>query len=309
MSIENRAKTYPNLRTMNWIEIIDKAFHLYRNYFRLFIAIALIYFTVDLLHNKLFQLLWENNPYGLVERLISDLISELTIGVLVIATSEIYFQRQITIINTFQRFINIYPRYILSLFIFLIPLLLPLFIVYIMAEVRFITITLFTTVSVLIYIVTFYFRIKWCLYAPSIVVEGSQNIKPIRRSCELIRKAWWRVCGTILTLSILLRAISLIFVVSFVLLLGSFGLMGEAPLLDILEYVLRSNVGFYSGDPPPFDSKSTPYAILMTWYTVIEVLTKPLYAITITLIYFNQRVRREGFDIEMAASRSEALHL
>ena len=43
MSKENSVDTYPNLCTMNWIGIKDKAFYLYRKHFRLFIGIALIY--------------------------------------------------------------------------------------------------------------------------------------------------------------------------------------------------------------------------------------------------------------------------
>lgn len=150
-------------------------------------------------------------------------------------------------------------------------------------------------------IVCTYFIITWLLYIPIIVVEGGMKPKPLSRSRDLIRKTWWRVFGTIFILKILLRAITLIFVVSFVLLLSSLGLMGDTPLLKIVEYVLRFDIGFLGSDPPLFDTKSIFYIILVSLYAVIGILTKPLYAITITLMYFNQRIRREGFDIEMTA--------
>ena len=84
-----------------------------------------VYFIVGFLQDRLFQFLWENNPYGLVETLINNLLSELALGVLVVAASEIYFDRHITIHATFQRFINTYPRYLVNVFIYLIPLSLP----------------------------------------------------------------------------------------------------------------------------------------------------------------------------------------
>lgn len=304
MSIENSTDTYTNLRIMNWMEIIDNVFHLYRKHVLLFIGISIIYFIVDSVENKLFHFLWENNPYRLIEELIGYLLSELAIVVFVVAASEIYFDRHITIRDTFQRFINISPRYLFSVFIYLIPLSIPLLIQDIMfAGIRYFSVVTVISLFLLTQIVRTYFLITWQLYAPVIVVEGGMKPKPLSRSRELIRKSWWRVFGTIFTLNILLRAIRIIFVVSFVLLLGSFGLMGDTPVLEIVEYVLRSSIGFFSGKPPPFESGSTSFLILMSLYSVIGVLVKPLHAITITLIYFNQRVKREGFDIEMIASR------
>ena len=307
MSIENSTDTYTNLRIMNWMEIIDNVFHLYRKHFLLFIGISIIYFIVDSVEDKLFKFLWKNNPYGLIEELISYLLSELVIVVFIVAASEIYFQRQITIRDTFQRFKNIHPRYLVNVFIYLIPLSILLLLQDIMsAGIRYFSVVTLISLLLLTLIVRTYFLITWQLYAPVIVVEGSMKPKPMRRSRALIRKSWWRVFGTIFTLKILMRAIRIIFVVSFVLLLGMFGLMGDAPVLEIAEYVLRSSVGFFSGKPSPFQSGSTSYIILMSLYSVIGVLTTPLHAIAITLIYFNQRVRREGFDIEMKISQGAA---
>lgn len=308
MSIEDRADTYTNLRIMNWIEIIDRAFHLYRKHFLLFIGISIIYTILSFSVDELIEFLWKNNPYGLIEKIIGSLLSQLAIGISVIAATETYFQRQITIRDSFQRFKNIHPRYLFSVFIYLIPLLLPSFILNIMmAVVSHLPAIIILSFYLLIFIVCLYFETTWEVYVPVIVVEGGMKPKPLRRSRDLIRKSWWRVFGTIFTLSILLRAIRLIFVVSFVLLLGLFGLMGDAHVLDIVEYVLRSVVGLSSGEPP-FESGSTPYAILRSLRIVARVLTRPLFAITIMVIYFNQRVKREGFDIEMTASQGDALH-
>lgn len=311
MSTENSADTYTNLRIMNWIEIIDKAFHLYRKHFLLFIGISIIYTILSISVDELIEFLWKNNPYGLIEKITGSLLSQLTIGVFVIAATEIYFQRQITIQDSFQRFKNIHPRYLFSVFIYLLPSLLPLLSIPLslrllirgdMFAISFPPPGTIFSLSLLTYSVTTYFEITWQVYVPVIVVEGGMKPKPLRRSRDLIRKSWWRVFGTIHTLSILLRAIHLIFVVSFVLLLGMFGLMGDASVWDIVEYVLRSSVGYFSGKPLPFELGSTTDVILISLRIIASVLTTPLFAITIMVIYFNQRVKREGFDIEMTAS-------
>lgn len=310
MSIENSDKALPILRAMKWIEIIDSAFHYCRRYFRLFIGIALIYFAVDYLHDRLIRFFFENYAYRLVEVPFNYLFSEFANGVLAIATCKIYFQRHITIRDTLRRFVSIYPRYIVSLLIYLIPLSLPSLIQYLLTAAILHLSTLITICLFLLTIaVSIYFQITWLLYVPVIVVEGSMKPKPLRRSRALLRKSWWRVFGTIIAFRILLRIITVIFVVSFVIVFSLLGLMGDSPVFDIVEYVLRSTVGFYSDEPPPFDSESTANAILRALYTVIGVLTEPLYAITITLIYFNQRVRREGFDIELMSSWDEVQHL
>ena len=316
MSIENSTDTYTNLRIMNWIEIIDRAFHLYRRHFLLFIGISIIYTIFNISADELIEFLWKNNPYGLIEQLISSLLYQLAVAVLVIAATKIYFQRHITIRDSFQRFKNIHPRYLFSVFIYLIPSLFPLLIIPLslrllirgdMFAISFPPPGTIFSLYLLTYSVTTYFEITWQVYVPVIVVEGGMKPKPLSRSRELIRKSWWRVFGTIHTLSILLRAIGLIFVVSFVLLLGMFGLMGDAPVWDIVEYVLRSSVGYFSGKPLPFELGSTTDIILMCLRIVAAVLTKPLFAITIMVIYFNQRVKREGFDIEMKISQDDVL--
>ena len=183
MSIENSADTYTNLRIMNWIEIIDNAFHLYRKQFLLFIGISLIFFIVGSVEDKLLDFVWKNNPYRLVEKLISYLLTELVTVIFVIATSEIYFQRHITLKDTFQHFKNIHPRYLFSVFIYLIPSALPSFLIIVMvATVSFFSSTIILSLYLLIFIVCTYFQITWQMYAPVIVVEGRTKTKPLSRS-------------------------------------------------------------------------------------------------------------------------------
>lgn len=36
----------------------------------------------------------------------------------------------------------------------------------------------------------------------------------------------------------------------------------------------------------------------------VDIFTMPIWVIGSALLYFNQRIRKEGFDIEMMATRS-----
>ena len=298
MSIMNSDYTYQNLHPLNWIEIIDKAFHLYRKHFRLFIGIAIIYFIVDLLRESSFLFLWKINTSGLVAELINHLLSILAFGVFIVAASEIYFNRHITIKDTFQRFINIYPRYLANTVIYLTPFALLSLIQTIMNASELPLSTIMTALLLLLSLPVYvYFSIAWILYAPIIIGERSVSTEPLRRSRDLIRNVWWRVCGTIIALQTLLVAIHFIYIVLFVILFGVLGLMEEGSVVETAQFVFNSIV-----EPHSVKSVSLSFLIVRFLVVATDVFTTPLYAITILLIYFNRRIQREALDIEMTAA-------
>ncbi|MDE0314746.1 MAG: hypothetical protein OXM61_07590 [Candidatus Poribacteria bacterium] len=294
---ENSDKAYSNPNPLNWIGIIDTTFSLYRKHFRLFIGIALLYLihhSVYFFQERLYPIPRENLIYELVEDIINALFAELVSGVLIVAATQIYLNRHITIAASFRQFKNIVPRYFPHVFIYLIPVLLPAFIADILdAGVPRLSIVILITGFALFYLGCYYFEITWCLYVPIICVEHNSKPKPLSRSHKLIQKAWWRVFGTIFTLRILLRTIRIIFVVSFIILFGAFGLLGDSSVAEIVEFQLRSEIGLYSGKPLPYEVNSTPFNIIVWLRIVIGTLIRPLYPIAVTLIYFNQRSKQE----------------
>lgn len=296
---------------MNWIEIIDNAFSVYRKHLRVFITIALIFSIVIWLKGYLSQYLWKNNVYGWLSEIISDLLYEWTLGVLIIAATQVYFNKQITSKNALIQLTQVYPRYLAAPFIYIVPSILPSIALDIMVELPIISLTAYIITYLLIYLVCTYFLTTWRLYPPAIVVEGGvespMKLKPISRSKVLVKNSWWRIFGTLFALKTLLRFIRAICVVSAVLIIGACGLLGKENTLKVVEYAIRSEVRLYWGYT--FSSfKPTTYTILWILNTATGILTKPILAIGITSIYFNQRVQREGFDIKMIASQDDTLH-
>ena len=60
---------------------------------------------------------------------------------------------------------------------------------------------------------------------------------------------------------------------------------------------------------PTIGKSSTPlfYAISTAIHLVVYALSFAIWIIGVTLLYFNQRIWREGFDIEMQAQQPNAL--
>jgi hypothetical protein len=116
-----------------------------------------------------------------------------------------------------------------------------------------------------------FLAVAWALCFPAALVEGRRGVGALRRSYQLVKGRWWPVFGALLVGIILVAIISNI--LEFIVLAPTFfseSLLGEAILSG-----LASIVGF--------------------------AVTTPLQAAIVTLVYFDQRVRKEGLDLELLA--------
>ena len=118
-----------------------------------------------------------------------------------------------------------------------------------------------------------YLSVKLSMAFPAVVCERAGPFQSIGRSWNLTRDNWWRVFGTLLVVLIILFVISL-----------ALGLVLGALLLSS-------------------DSLSEPaFAILTTVIgLLIGAITYPLWAAVVTVIYYDLRVRNEGFDLQLLA--------
>lgn len=117
-----------------------------------------------------------------------------------------------------------------------------------------------------------YVAIRLAVATPALLVENPGVTGALRRSWELVQGNWWRTFGVLVVSSLLVGIIAA--VIS--------GLM-TAPLAG-------------GGDD------RLPRAILSTLGTVLaNVVTLPLQAAVLTVVYFDLRVRREGFDLPQLA--------
>jgi hypothetical protein len=115
--------------------------------------------------------------------------------------------------------------------------------------------------------------VKFSMTFPALVCEKAGPLRSIGRSWELTKDNWWRVFGTLIVVLLLLFVISL-------------------ALGGVLGAVLLSS-----------DSMSeVAFAVLTTLIgLLIAAITYPLIAAVVTVMYYDLRVRNEGFDLQLLA--------
>jgi len=112
--------------------------------------------------------------------------------------------------------------------------------------------------------------IKMCLGIQAVVLERLSPVAALRRSWRLTTGSFWRIA---------------LFYLVIVVVSG------------ILSGVLNSVAGLFIGSAPTI----TQASIQLLSSGVIGIFTSPFILILLTLVYYDIRIRREAFDIEMLA--------
>ena len=126
-----------------------------------------------------------------------------------------------------------------------------------------------------------YLGVAWSMITPAYVLEGVPAMVAFRRSYDLVRPQWWRVFG------ILLLGGLIAVIVSFVLALP-FG---------FVTTLLEGSFDPTSGTVP--QPGLTGSVVTAIGAIVAGTLTAPFSAGITGLLYFDQRMRREAFDLEL----------
>jgi hypothetical protein len=132
----------------------------------------------------------------------------------------------------------------------------------------------FVTFSFLAVIFGIWALVVWSLSVPALMVEDARGIKAMRRSFNLVTGRWWRTFGAL--------------VVGFVFI----------GLFQLLTALLQEAIGSLAED-----SVVAYVAVLDISFAVSTILTAPLQAAVVTMIYYDLRVRREGLDIAVMIQR------
>jgi hypothetical protein len=115
--------------------------------------------------------------------------------------------------------------------------------------------------------------VSWSVATPALLFEGLKGTKALRRSFFLIRDRWWRTLGAVILGSII------------------------AGIVRSALAALFSQLVFTSADS--FFAVSMLSAVSGT---IGSVLATPFQAAVITILFFDFKVRKEGFDLQLLAS-------
>jgi len=115
--------------------------------------------------------------------------------------------------------------------------------------------------------------VRWVVAYPVLFVEDERGGGALARSSQLVKGRWWQ---------------------TFLLLVVGFTLAG------VLQFVASFGFGLLA-----FANDSLAFLILITTLGTLlsTALTTPFQAAIVVLLYFDLRVRKEGFDLELLASR------
>ena len=313
----DRKNDLPNLRAMRFSELLDTTFSLNRAHFLPFLAIASGYFVSMLI---VISIVFLDDSVGSGAK-IAIWISTVSVifGVfvfvvsgLVFAGTEAYFGRKIRVRTVLRQAT---PRF-LPCFVgsFLFGLLAYLCVV--LANILFIaliesymrsrgvrSVSMFRwnfTVSlgagIIIVGIAGFFLPHWSFFLSTVSLEGRSMRAGLRRSHELIRGTRWRVVGTVLAIFLLPFALGFVLRAVFAFLLVLTGLEGVGGFLETVQWMSLWEL------PTNLAELRLCYALMYLINLGIDTFTLPIWVIGCTLLYFNQRIRKEGFDIEVMAT-------
>ncbi len=120
-----------------------------------------------------------------------------------------------------------------------------------------------------------YLAVAWAVSFPALLVEDVRGRRALARSFRLVRGSWWRTFS-ILFIGYLLAAV-VASMVQFAIALPVFVVVDEESAVAVVLTTLSSIAG--------------------------QAISTPLTVAIAALVYFDLRVRKEGFDLELLAER------
>ena len=274
----------PILQPMGFTDILDAMFSLYRRHFRVFVGIAIVDLFAEFIGRVLVDFPQFIQP-GFVQLVVVLVITIfgliVSIGGIVVASATLCLGGRITaraaLEQVLQRFFPLLGSALLWSLI--------------------VSVLAVTIVGIPF---ALYFAVRWGFFVETLLLEGVSARDALKRSSELVSGMWWRMCGMLLAVFLLSTAIHAIFEISvgFVLVLSE--VVSEIDFMDIIEW---ATIG---------DSIFTPddlilYITMSGVHLVLSLFTFPIWIIGVTLLYFNQRIQKEGFDIQMKSDISRNL--
>ena len=308
------------LRAMGFGDLLDAIFSLYRAHFLPFLAIASGYFVSILI---VISIVFLDDSVGRGPKIaiwISTVsvifgVSVFVVSGLVFASTEAYLSRNIRVGAVLRQAIHRFlPCFIGSLLFGLLA-----YLCMVLANILFIALiesymgtvgvgrsmffwnfTVGLGAGIIIVCLAGFFLPYWSLFVSTVSLEGRSMRAGLRRSRELIRGRRWRVIGTVLAIFLLPFAIGFVLRAVFAFLLALTGLDGVGSFLETVRWMSLWEL------PTNLEELRLSYVLMYLINLGVDTFTIPIWVIGCTLLYFDQRIRKEGFDIEMMETHQGA---
>lgn len=302
----------PTLRAMGFGELLDTTFSLYRTRFWSFLGIASGYFIAMGIG---ISICFFDDSAGRAEMITIWVptivaifgVSLFVVSGLVFATAQAYLGKSIRMGAVLRRagrqFFRCFAGSLLyAVLATLLTFLLMLPLSGMLLAVRNnVSLTLIFGLVALLLIggVVICFVTYWCFFVAAILIEERSMWIGLRRRRELIGRTWWQVIGTMCAIFLLSSAIDFVFRFAFGSLLT---LVGLVEIKEIMSEAIRW-IMVWGHFPIARAEFSLSYMLVYFINLGVGTFTLPIWVIGCTLLYFDQRIRKEGFDIEVMAAR------
>ena len=138
------------------------------------------------------------------------------------------------------------------------------------------------TLTLIVAPAAIYLGITWAFMFQTALLEGCGPRAALSHSSALVKQNWWRVLGIVLLLVIIVQIIGMIFYIP---------AMIGATTWAITAAMAGVTTGFPTG--------------VMIWAmiggTIGGIISVPIFMIGITLLYFDLRVRKQGYSLDALA--------
>lgn len=276
---DNNQTQSSHLKPMNISDILDGMFVIYKNHFPLFLKIVAVYFVLQYTLDKVSILILYNDISTNIRLLPLMLFGIFllvifAIGGLTYAAAHIYLGRSITAGEALKRSMQR-----------LLPLL-GCFLLY--------SVVVFgLSVTIIGLPFGIYLGVRWGIYTLPLMFEDKTAMGSLRRSTELVKGTWWRVLGIMLLLFIICQMIQTIVSTSVSFIFFMITGLGEIQNATMFESIQRIFV------PTPIHIGWFLYLIQSFVSIGIASIAMPIACIGSTLLYFDLRIRKEAYDIEL----------
>lgn len=303
------------MQPMSFTDILDGMFTLYRHHFRLFLGIAVVYLVIAFLIDQMyaftaFNLGMEGAPPILFYHLLGTfLLSLLVGGALIYASAHVFLKRDITagdaLKQTLQRYFPLLGSallWVLAIFSPFIVIIGMPFLIYFGGQLDNALLWMLMGLGAFIIGIPFsiYFGVRWGLYSLPVLFEKTSATKALSRSTELVKGTWWRVFG------IMVAIFLITFMISFILQTSFWTLFNSITGPTLAEKAAEEPTVWESIRilfvPTPNDIGWSAYLIRSFVTLSIAALLMPIGSIGSALLYFDMRIRKEAYDLEVQAT-------